>query len=217
MDCFHIVTTKDNTDPDHRLPDVDKSVTVPEDLTAEDWSNPWAGATLIEVSAFCSEAMTLDTERWEPSLLLVLDEKGVEEETFDLFHTMDDDDAEEYQLTNADGIEKVRIPWHSAFSMWYNSHVANMNILAVLQTVFDWLQNAILPLWRSQPLGCAICNLAASCVSTTSRQTLDLPAMLSHGISRPPGSSWPPFHIGFSRIPQDICVCYRIDLARHTR
>lgn len=114
MDFFHNVTTKDVRDPGYQPFDVDNAVTVPGDLTAGDWTNPWAGATLTEVSTFCLEAVALDTERGEPSLLLVHDDQGVEDEEIILCYNTDENEVEQYPLTNGDGVKKVRPPWHSA-------------------------------------------------------------------------------------------------------
>ncbi|KAI5364569.1 hypothetical protein Slin15195_G041060 [Septoria linicola] len=128
-DRFYVVTSRDTADPDDQLSDLRSTETTQGDITAENWQNVWAGATIAELTAFCLEAVQKGTKRRCPGLFLALDEQGVTDETVIVFYQIFDSDIEISgpKLTTGDGFKKVRMPWSAAYLMWCNLEIANMN------------------------------------------------------------------------------------------
>ncbi|KXT08549.1 hypothetical protein AC579_10248 [Pseudocercospora musae] len=80
----------------------------PGHFAEDNFESPWAGLSI--------------EDREEPNLFLILDDKGVRDETVILAHRHFGEDD---KYTNV--FDKVRMPWPGGYSMWCNLDIANMD------------------------------------------------------------------------------------------
>lgn len=108
-DSATLVTTRNA----YEIGDEETVPPVPADLV-----NGWAGASIEDVEGFVLDA---DEAEEAFSLFLVLDDKGVQDQTVIMAHRHYDDDEDQ---TTKD-FDKARVPWTSAYVMWCNLDIAN--------------------------------------------------------------------------------------------
>ncbi|KAF7196931.1 hypothetical protein HII31_01849 [Pseudocercospora fuligena] len=117
---FSIVDSKNAYEVAERYKDGVEPVE-PGHFTEDNFESPWSGLSIKDVEAFCIDAAKT-TEREEPSLFLILDDQGIQDETVIIAqrHFGEDD-----KYTNV--FDKVRMPWQGVYSMWCNLDIANMD------------------------------------------------------------------------------------------
>jgi hypothetical protein len=155
-DCFHLQTSNTigesvkTSDTPISIP-----VAVPGTFTAVNFDNPWAGASIEEVETFAMhELESIASPQAHVSFFLVLDEQGIKDHTVlcvakdepedsdDANNDDDDDDrdgetdVEENSQPACQGpkpngdsgvrYNKVRMPWHAAYSFCANLGESNM-------------------------------------------------------------------------------------------
>lgn len=118
---FGMVDTKNAYEIEDRFSSNTEDPELPGYYTGENFSSPWAGASLQDIEAFCIDAAKT-SERKEPYLFLVLDDQDIQDETVILLQRQMNDACE-----LKDSFDKVRMPWQSVYSMWCNLDIANMN------------------------------------------------------------------------------------------
>lgn len=134
-DQFHLVASK--TDPEFdKFKDVERnrlSATKPGDLTAENFNNEWAGASVQEIERYVLEADSTGIDGNEISLFLILDEQGVRDHTCIIAEAYDewDDEADPPKKIPKEDREakydfnKYRAPWDETQIVYVNLNIAN--------------------------------------------------------------------------------------------
>ena len=122
-DDFHLVPTKAANKFKTSLNSGDVHATTPP--CPEDASNEWQNSALDEVESFVltidndyeSDGRTVNT-----SIYILLDSKGLEDETCIVGERRFDDETGEH----VNAFNKVRVPWDDVHIMWANLEIANV-------------------------------------------------------------------------------------------
>jgi hypothetical protein len=152
-DTFHLQTAN-TVEESIKTSDTPVSipVAVPGTFTAETFNNAWAGASIKDIETFATQELEgIVSPQAHVSFFLVLDDQGVKDHTVlcvakDEPEDSDDDDADDDRDGKADGQDdsqrasrkskpvgnaltqynKVRMPWHGAYSFCANLGESNM-------------------------------------------------------------------------------------------
>ena len=142
-DTFHLQTTK-TIEENEKTSDTPISIpiAVPGKVTAATSYNAWAGASIEKVEAFATQELdSIASPQAHVGFFLVLDEQGVDDRTVlcvakdkpedrDDEGDDDDDDQQKDSKPFVDTVitryNKVRMPWHAAYSFCANLGESNM-------------------------------------------------------------------------------------------
>lgn len=88
--------------------------------------NAWAGASIAEIEKLCLEVDKDERfgKAFNPHLFVVLDSKGIEDQTCVLAERVIDWDAD--PLVYPEKFNKTRVPWYQVYCNWCNLDISNL-------------------------------------------------------------------------------------------
>ncbi|KAK4609226.1 hypothetical protein CLAFUW4_14239 [Fulvia fulva] len=123
-DRFHIKIDKNHVRFDAN--GYNNTVTDAGSLTADNFTNEWKGASLSDVETWMLEATRQDPTG-DPSLWILLDDEGVEQQTCILAERRMPEDNYGMDPKPTFTLNKIRLSWEEVYSPWCNLDIANMS------------------------------------------------------------------------------------------